>query len=108
MAKKIRLVYDANGSPVQGAFHPTIDTQLITIGAATDKNATALTGVEIVRLIASGNCHVKFGNITVEATASDMYMASGREEYFSLGGDTYIAVIQDGVATGSLFITPVD
>lgn len=108
MAKKISLVHDASGSPVQGAFHPTVDTQLITIGATTAKNANALTGVEIVRLIATGNCHVKFGNITVEATSSDMYLASGREEYFNLQGDTYIAIIRDASATGSLFITPVD
>ncbi len=108
MTRKIRLTYDANGSPVQGSLHPSPTTTTLDIGAASEKNANAFTEIEVVRLIATGNCHVKFGNATVVAIATDMYLASGREEYFTLRGDTFIAVIRDIASTGKLFITPME
>jgi hypothetical protein len=106
MPKKIKLISDANGVGVQEVFHPEA-SQNINIGVASALS-TDLTGVEIVRLVATGNCHVKFGNSTITAGATDMYVPTDTPEYFSLGGDTYIAVIQDAAALGLLFITPMD
>ena len=108
MAKKIKLVVDANGVGIQGAFHPA-SAQLVAIGAGSLRS-TVISGVEVVRLVASGNCHVKFSDqSTVTAVAAtDMYLAAYIPEYFSLKGDTYIAVIRDGAAVGWLCITPME
>jgi len=102
MARKVTLVYDANGSPVQGSLCPE-DTIIISYDGTT-RNADALEAVEIVRLISTTDCHIKFGNAVVEAVVTDMLLKANLVEYFSLRGNTYIAAIKD-VGAGDLFVT---
>ncbi len=53
--------------------------------------------VRVVRLIATTNCHVVFAG-TPAATTNDMYLAAGREEYFTVHPGQKVAAIK---ATGS-------
>jgi len=107
VAKKIKLVTDSNGVRVQEVFHPAT-AQLVAIGAGS-LLSTVITGVEIVRLVATGNCHVRFGdNASIVALGTDMYLPANVPEFFSLHGDTYIAVIRDAALAGWLCITPMD
>jgi hypothetical protein len=99
--KKVCLVYDANGSPVQGALSPYSTTVVAFDGSA--RNIAPLEG-EIVRLIATQDCHIKFGGAVVVATTNDTFLKANQVEYFSLRGNTYIAAIKDPGA-GSLYIT---
>jgi hypothetical protein len=53
--------------------------------------------VHVVRLIATTACHIVFAG-TPTATTNDMYLAAGREEYFSVHPGQKVAAIK---ATGS-------
>lgn len=101
MAKRPRMPIDGNGIAIQ-MLYPSV-TVPITIGAATNRNGSPIVG-EVVRLVATSDCHIKFGGATVVATANDMFIPKGVPESFSLKGNQYIAVIQDS-AGGNLFIT---
>jgi len=99
--KKVNLVHDANGSPVQGALSP-YSTVVVAFDASA-RNTNPLEG-EIVRLIATQDCHIKFGGAVVTATTSDMFLKGSQAEYFTLRGSTYIAAIKSAGA-GNLYIT---
>ena len=73
---------------------------------------TARTGAgvstEIVRIYATENCWIRFGDSTVDAGVDDgfsFYLPKGIIEKLLIDDGQYIAVIQD-TAAGSLFITP--
>lgn len=58
-----------------------------------------------VRIIATGNCHIEVGPAPT-ATASSAYVPSSTwPEYMRVSPGDKIAVIQDGAATGNLYIT---
>ncbi len=79
--------------------------QVLALGAASVASAAVRQNTNIVRLVASGACHVDIGPTPV-ATASSMYIAPSRHgEYFRIGVGEKVAVIQDGAATGNLYIT---
>jgi hypothetical protein len=111
VAKKAKLVVDANGVAIQSPLHlfPTVTVLNV---AATNVNGTALTGIEIVRLCASEACVVKFGrdNSITAVDGTDTYLPANTPEYFSLRGDTYIACVKlvAGAGAGKLYITPME
>lgn len=109
VAKKAKLVVDANGVAVQSSLNPFPTVTVLAIGAVATVNATAFSGIEIVRLVSTANCHIAFGRYaTIAATANDTYLPADKPEYFNLGGDSYISVIRSGVVAGSLYITPME
>jgi hypothetical protein len=84
-------------------------TIVLTFATSSVPTTTAITNSTVVRLIATEDCHVKFGATPI-ATAEDMFMPANVPEYFELGdvGDSVlvqnIAVIQDSTG-GLLYIT---
>lgn len=98
---KVKLIADRSGFPVNGAFNP-ISTVKISFTAAAARNTTAF-GAEIVRLISTQDCYVKFGGHTVAASANDMLLKANQPEYFSLR-EGFISAIQVSVG-GDLLVT---
>lgn len=94
---------DKDGREVQGAMTPLVARKI----SVTDTTARqALTySCRIVRLVATKNCFVNFGDGTVEAANTDHYMAEGATEYFHLLiWQTYIAAIRS-TENGTLYIS---
>lgn len=82
-----------------------ITTQTITIGAASAAITNAVNAyVNKVRIATTGNCHIKIDNTPV-ATSSDLYLPAGAVEYFTLSPGQKVAAIQDGAATGTVYVT---
>ena len=80
--------------------------QVLALGAASVASAAVGQNTSIVRLVASGACHVDIGPTPVATAATGMYLAPSREgEYFRIGVGEKVAVIQDGAATGNLYLT---
>jgi hypothetical protein len=108
--KKIRLVMDANGNPVQGSAHP-VATDVIDVATVADvSTANFLDGVEIVEFYASEACHIKFSGSGTSATTSDQPFQAGIVKTYSLQGAKYISCIKQagGAGTGKLYITALD
>jgi hypothetical protein len=108
--KKIRLPYDAFGSPVQGCLHPdSRNEQQISFDGST-VNSTALVGVQVVRLWASADCHIAFGSTSsTVAIQTNLLLKANSPEYFSLNEDEYIAAVKvTAGSTGTLYITPMN
>jgi hypothetical protein len=101
MADKIKMSVDGFGNAFQ-ALNPST-TVVVAIGGTSAQNSSPIVA-EVVRLIATSDCHVKFSPTGGSATTSDMFLKAGVAEYFSMKGDQYIAVIQ-ATAGGNLFIT---
>ncbi len=79
-------------------------TQTVAIGASSAATSTAVSsGTQIVRLIATVDCHVVIGN-SPTATTSDTYLAADREEYFTCASGENVAVIQSA-SSGTLYVT---
>jgi len=69
--------------------------------------AVSLNNAYIVRLHATEDCFVKFGDSTVTASASDMPMDSGIEVFGVPSAATHIAAIQSSTS-GTLTVTPIE
>jgi hypothetical protein len=67
--------------------------QRIAITTASQRSNPFLTSNGIVRISASGDVHVRFGDVTVTATTQDIMLPLGTVEYFAVPSGTYIAVI---------------
>jgi len=105
---KSRLTVDANGQSIQGALRPRVGGSLNVSYTAAAGTSTILSNAEIVRLISTTDCHVRFGEVdNVAAVVTDMLMKAGQYEYFSLRGSKYISAIRD-TADGSLNIQIVE
>lgn len=80
--------------------------QVLVLGAASVVSAAVGQNTTMVRLVSSGACHVDIGPTPVAVAATGMYIAPSRHgEYFRIGVGEKVAVIQDGIATGNLYIT---
>jgi hypothetical protein len=101
--KKSKLASDANGQAIQGALSPF---QVINVNYTDSSAKSAAIEAEVVRLIATSDCYVKFGDSDVAATSSDMLLKGSLAEYFTLGGRKYIAAIRVS-SNGTLNITVV-
>ncbi len=108
-ARKIKLTTDANGNPIQHAFHP-VATDTLTIGAAADVTAASwLNNVEIVQLYSDALCYVRFSSsITDVATSADFIFPAGIIKEFALHNMTFVSCLRVGVAAGNLYVTKVD
>jgi hypothetical protein len=101
---KSRLAMDANGQSIQGAMRPRVGGSQNVSYTAVAGVSTILTDSEIVRLISTTDCHIRFGESNaVAATSTDMFMKASEPEYFSLRGSKYISAIRDS-ADGTLNI----
>lgn len=80
-------------------------TQTITLGASSAAITNAVSAyVNRVRVVATGNCHIKIDG-TPTAAAGDIYLPSGTVEYFAIHPGQKVAAIQDGAATGTVYVT---
>jgi len=77
------------------------------IATSGTSNSVTLNGAYIVRLHATKDCYVNFGDSTVTASASDMPMDAGTEVFGVPSNTTYIAAIQNSAA-GTLTVTPIE
>lgn len=102
--KKIRLPVDANGFPVQGALHPDTPNEIIVSISGASARSTVLP-CQVVRVWCDTDCHIAFGDVGILALITSLLLKANTPEYFSMGSDTYIAVIG---TSGSLFITPME
>lgn len=105
MAKKAVLSVDGNGVAIQGIFRP-LDSMTLAVGAVSNRNTKPI-NAGIVRLLPTTDCHIRFGDSSVVATAIDLPILKYVTEYFVLQPNEYISVIQDS-AGGSLFITTME
>ena len=81
-------------------------SQVLALGAASVASTAVGLNTTCVRLVASGACHVDIGPTPVASATTSMYVAPSREgEYFRIGVGEKVAVIQDGAATGNLYLT---
>ena len=108
MAKKARLATDANGHPIQNAFHP-VKTDVLTVGGAADVTpANFLDGYEVVQLYTSANCYVRFHTtVTDVATAADWVLITGVIKEYTIRDAKFISCLQTA-GGGFLYVTPVD
>jgi hypothetical protein len=104
-SKKVTLVYDANGSPVQGALNPAVTT-VITFTDTAGMNSDPIIA-QAVRLIATADCFIKFQDLDdSKASASDMLLKAGQAEYFSLEERRYVSAVNaSGSTENKLFVT---
>lgn len=80
--------------------------QNLAIGAASVPSTAAPASIFVVRLTASGNCHIKIGPATPVAVATDLMLKStDPSQYLAISPGEEVAVIQDGAATGTLNVT---
>ncbi len=103
--RKMMLPRDQGGDPFQGALFP----QETIIIAYTDVAAKNVDGdpitAQVVRLISTTDCHVKFQDkADALAAATDMLIRQFVPEYFYLHGKNYISAIRDA-SNGSLYVT---
>lgn len=96
------LPSDQSGREIQ-ALSPTTNGT-ISIGAASARVAVPA-GCDVVRLAASCNCYIKFGDSAVAAAATDHVFPTGAEVMKLPAGVTHIAAIQLGAVTGTLSIS---
>ena len=110
VAKKAKLVVDANGVAIQSPLHPFPTVTVLDLDVSHISGSFA--GIEIVRLCASEACHIKFGRYDgiIAVADVDLYLPADVPEYFNLRGDLYIASVKvtGGAGTGHLFITPME
>lgn len=83
----------------------------VTAGATTARvaipNDASGTRARYVRLLASGNCYVRPGDLNVIATVNDFYLNPNEGVILNVLGQTHIAYLQDG-APRTLNITPLE
>lgn len=81
-----------------------IQNRSIPFGAvSTEISGFPIDDVNVIRLVATDNCHIEFGDSPVASTTS-MFLPAGVIEYFYIKDNQKIAVIQNS-STGMLFIS---
>ena len=102
-ARKIRLARDQGSDPIQGALFPKVTVKISYTDTAAI-NSDPITA-QIVRLIATTDCHIKIHDgADAKATSSDMFLKANQAEYFTLWGKQYISAIRDA-SNGDLYVT---
>lgn len=82
--------------------------QNLTIGASVVTSAAVGSQTYAVRLTATGNCHVQFGNASQTApTAGNLQKetllkSTDYSQIFAIAPSSVIYVVQDGASTGTL------
>ena len=108
MATKVSLCKEATGESVQGAFVPST-TYKISMVSGESKGITSNLDSPIVRVLATTDCHIKFGSTTVsgEASVDDLRVPKDTPEYFHRGSHVRVAAKTIDVHgySGELFVT---
>ncbi len=77
-------------------------TQKVAVTSASTQSAPA--DGNVVRLLATVDCHIAFGAAPT-SDVNSLFLPANTPEYFACYGTDLVAVISDG-ADGSLYITP--
>lgn len=80
-------------------------TQQLALGAASVASNAFGAQTWAIRIVSSGNCHIDIGQAPVASATSAYIAANQKAEYIKVSPGDKIAVIQDGSATGDLYIT---
>ena len=96
---------DQNGFPIQTLALGT-QTVKLTVSGTTARGAfpSGASHEDIVRIACNTDCHIKFGDDTVEATTNDPLFTQGVEAFKIPDNATHLAAIQVS-AGGILTIT---
>lgn len=87
---------------------PKVPSTTVKISVVATTARVALTSGSItIRLCSTTDCYYKLGDITIDATTSDVYLPADVIEYIAVGNHTYIAAIRD-TGDGTLTITKAD
>ena len=78
-------------------------SQVVAYTGTAATSAALTTGVDVVRLVATTDCHVSI-NSTAVADGTDMYLPADQVEYIKVESRDTISAIQDS-ASGNLHIT---
>lgn len=106
MTGKSKLASDAMGEPIQALFPAR--AQNIAVIATTVRNGVDFgANVTLVELTPTQDMFVKFGSGTVEATSSDVFLASGGIYTYHTKGNPRIAAIRS-TTDGTLRITELE
>ena len=88
-----------------GTHYRPLTTQIASYDGSVAVSNAFGAQVNVVRLIATTACHVVFA-ASPTATTNDMYLAAGREEYFTVTGGQKVAAIKaSGSSAGLLNVT---
>ncbi len=77
------LARDPSGLLVPVGQEPALASQVVTTGANSAQSAPLQSSTRFVRLVASDDVHIVFGD-NPEATTSDMALESSQAEYFGV------------------------
>ena len=100
---RVSLKTDINGRALQ-SLTPSTTSVNGTIGGSSVRLAIP-TGATVIRVSASGDCYLEFGDVTVVAASTDMLFPTGVEIFTLDPAWTHVALIQSGTSTGTLSIT---
>lgn len=89
---------NAPGRPIPGTG------QVVAIGAASVQSTTFGVGTQMIRISATGNCHVEIGPNPTATANSMLVKSTDVPEHIRVGNGEKVAVIQDGASTGNLSI----
>lgn len=87
----ILIPVDLRGHPIQ-TLAPEV-TAVLSFGAASNRVALP-SGAELVRIGATQDCYIEFGNGSVTASGSSIFMPKGSEIFRVPDGATHIAALQ--------------
>jgi len=96
--------------PQSQSFKPGVSKKL-TVTATSSRVALDFTGIlppHQVRVVVDGtdNAYIAFGDVTVEAAATDIFVLTGMTEVFSVPpGTTYVAAIDDAAGGCAVYLT---
>jgi hypothetical protein len=98
--RRITMEVDGNGQAIQGALCPSPGkSQNFSYTDTANHSTDALTGAEIVRIVSTTDCHIRFGYFDFPvAVVTDMLIRTGQPEYFALRGYNCISAIRDTVS----------
>jgi hypothetical protein len=102
--RRVCLETDQNGRALQSLAPNQIGVQLIAIGG-TSVRVPIPTESQVVRIAATGNCYVAFGDNSIVATSSHMLFPVGVELFTVKPTWTHVAVIAEAGATGNVSIS---
>ena len=102
----VRIVpVDANGFPIQTlALGRTTNVISVTGTSARAEIPSGAGAEDIIRIACNTDCHIKFGDSTVEATTSDPLFTQGVEAFKVPDTSTHVAAIQVS-ASGTMTLT---
>lgn len=78
--------------------------QTLAIGAASVASAAFGPGVQMIMVSATGNCHIAIGSAPTAVATDLLIKATDPPLALKIAPGDKIAVIQDGTATGNLYV----